>query len=70
MLTAEEKRAYQRAHCHANKERWRAKRLRWERKMRALVLTAKNRPCADCGGRWPAVVMEFDHRRKAAVAPW
>src|SRR5690242_8399295 len=62
MQTAEEKRAYQRAHYHANKEKWREKRFRWERKMRGLILEAKDRPCADCGGRWPAVVMEFDHR--------
>jgi hypothetical protein len=59
--TAEEKRAYQRAHYHANKERWRQKRVRWEAKIRALVLAAKDRPCADCGGRWHPLVMEFDH---------
>jgi hypothetical protein len=62
MQTIEEKRAYYRAHYQANKEMWRQKRLRWELKMRALVLAAKDRPCADCGGRWPAPVMEFDHR--------
>jgi hypothetical protein len=61
MLTAEEKRAYQRAHYHANKEMWRQKRQRWEAKIRALILTAKDRPCADCGGRWHPLVMEFDH---------
>ena len=62
MPTAEEKRAYQRAHYHANKERWREKCLPAEAKMRALILEAKDRPCADCGGRGPAIVMEFDHR--------
>jgi hypothetical protein len=61
MQTAEEKRAYQRAHYHANKEMWRRKRLRWEAKMRALILEAKDRPCVDCGGRWHPLVMEFDH---------
>jgi hypothetical protein len=66
VLTAEEKRAYQRAHYHANKEKWREKRLRWEGKMRALILAAKDRPCVDCGGRWPAIVMEFDHRPETA----
>jgi len=59
--TAEEMRAYQRAHYHANKEMWRAKRTRYEAKLRALVLEAKNKPCADCGGRWHPLVMEFDH---------
>jgi hypothetical protein len=61
MLTDEEKRAYQRAHYHANKEKWRAKRMRWEAKIRTLVLEAKDKPCTDCAGRWPAIVMEFDH---------
>ena len=62
MQTAEEKRPYQRAHYHANKEMWRRKRQRYEAKMRALILEAKARPCADCGRTWPAMVMEFDHR--------
>ena len=60
--TPEEKRAYQRAHYHANKEGWRRKRLRYEAKMRGVILNAKDVPCADCGGQWPAIIMEFDHR--------
>ena len=62
MKTPEENRAYQRAHYHANKEKWREKRLRWEKKMRALVLEAKDRFCTDCSERWPAIVMQYDHR--------
>jgi hypothetical protein len=58
---AERKRAYQRAHYHANKEKWREKRMRYEAKVRALILAAKDRPCADCGGCWHPLVMEFDH---------
>jgi hypothetical protein len=61
MRTLEEKREYQRAHYHAHKEMWREKRLRWEAKIRSLILATKDRPCADCGGRWEALVMEFDH---------
>jgi hypothetical protein len=61
MKTAEEKRAYQRAHYHANKESWRAKRLRWEAKIRGQILASKDRPCTDCGGRWHPLIMEFDH---------
>ncbi len=57
----EKKRAYQRAHYQANKGLWREKRMRYEAKMRALILAAKDRPCADCGGRWHPLVMEFDH---------
>jgi hypothetical protein len=61
MQTAEEKRAYQRAHYYAHKERWREKRVRWEAKIRGLILAAKDRPCADCGGRWHPLIMEFVH---------
>ncbi len=62
MATPEENRAYQRAHYHANKELWRRKRMRYEAKMRALILADKDRPCGDCGLNWPAIVMEHDHR--------
>ncbi len=62
MPTAEEKRAYQRAHYHANKEAWRAKRRRYETKMRDIILKGRECPCADCGRRWAAIVMEYDHR--------
>jgi hypothetical protein len=61
MQTAEEKRAYYRAHYHANKEAWRRKRQKWEAKMKALILEAKDKPCKDCDGRWHPLVMEFDH---------
>jgi len=61
MKTAEEKQAYQRAHYHANKEKWREKRVRYEAKIRDRKLAAKDKPCADCGGRWHPLVMEFDH---------
>jgi hypothetical protein len=39
-------------------------------KLRAIVLAAKDRPCADCGVRYPSYVMDFDHQRdkRAAVA--
>lgn len=61
MKTREEKAAYQRAHYHANKEMWRRKRMRYEAKVRAMIVAAKDKPCADCGGRWHPLVMEFDH---------
>lgn len=28
---------------------------------RALIAALKDRPCADCGGVFPPVVMQFDH---------
>jgi hypothetical protein len=61
MDDTERKRAYQRAHYHANKEMWRRKRVRYEAKIRAMILAAKDQPCKDCGGRWHPLVMEFDH---------
>jgi len=60
MLT-EAERAYQRAHYHANKEKWREKRKKYEAKVRSLIVAAKDRPCTDCGGKWHPLVMEFDH---------
>jgi len=35
--------------------------MRWEAKIRALILEAKNKPCADCSPSWHPLVMEFDH---------
>lgn len=32
-------------------------------RIRATIAEAKNRPCADCGGRFPTCVMDFDHVR-------
>ena len=31
-------------------------------KLRAMVIEFKNRPCMDCGGRFPYYVMQLDHR--------
>ncbi len=27
-----------------------------------MIQSAKNKPCADCGNKFPLVCMEFDHR--------
>lgn len=32
-------------------------------KAQAIIREAKAVPCADCGGRWPHYVMQFDHVR-------
>lgn len=29
---------------------------------RALINEAKNKPCSDCGIKYPSYVMQFDHR--------
>lgn len=31
-------------------------------RIRRILDEAKDRPCADCGGRFPPFVMDFDHR--------
>lgn len=36
---------------------------RWRRAIAAKIDEAKNKPCADCGGRFPPCVMEFHHVR-------
>jgi hypothetical protein len=53
--------AYHRAYYHSHKEAYRKKRRRYETKLRGLILEYKNRPCSDCGGVWPPLVMELDH---------
>ena len=32
-------------------------------RVRAFVITAKSKPCADCGIQYPCYVMDFDHVR-------
>ena len=60
MKTLEEKRA----HYQANKEKYRVKRAKYESRLRAVILAAKDKPCVDCGGTWPPCVMELDHREE------
>src|SRR5947209_17902561 len=60
MGDAEQKRAYQRAHYHAHKEQWRAKRMRYETNIRLIILASINKPFSDCGVRWHTMVMELD----------
>jgi hypothetical protein len=45
----------------------RSRRLRRER-VRAIIVAAKDVPCADCGVRYPPVVMDLDHVRGEKVA--
>jgi hypothetical protein len=61
------KAAYQRQWYLRNAERHRANaaRLRLEirRRNKEIVRRAKDVPCQDCGRRYPAHVMDFDHVR-------
>lgn len=38
-------------------------RQNYKTKIRKLIREAKNKPCVDCGERYPYYVMEFDHVR-------
>jgi formate-dependent nitrite reductase cytochrome c552 subunit len=38
-----------------------AKRANWRRQA-AMLDVLRDRPCADCGGRFPPCSMDFDHR--------
>ena len=38
------------------------------KKLRAIARAAKDRPCADCGGRFHYCAMDFDHVRGRKVA--
>jgi hypothetical protein len=38
------------------------RRNKAKNKMRAYLAKIKDRPCADCGKRYPTYVMDFDHR--------
>ena len=54
------------AHRHrgyyaSNKEYYVAKRQRLREKHRHEIQRLKDKPCADCGGRFPYYVMDFDH---------
>ena len=69
-------RAYHRLYYRENKSRFIAKnrnnKNRQRRRLRTILLRAKERPCQDCGGTFHPWVMELDHRegtvKEAAVA--
>lgn len=51
-----------RNHYKRKKPSYLKRNLRAYAERRQLVLTAKSRPCADCGVQYPYYVMDFDHR--------
>jgi hypothetical protein len=58
--------AYHRAYYKKNKTRFieknRRNKNRQRKRLKAILLEAKQRSCADCGGEFHPWVMEFDHR--------
>jgi hypothetical protein len=55
--------AYQKDYYKRNPQSVLSSSRRRTRKLRAIVTEAKNKPCADCGQRFPHYVMDLDHRR-------
>lgn len=54
------RKAYDQAYFQANKHR-RPPRIDNNGHFKRWYHQLKDRPCADCGGRFPAVVMQWDH---------
>lgn len=50
-------------HYQLNKEYYIKKAQKAKEKTRQLVRESKNKPCADCGVKYPYYVMDFDHTR-------
>ena len=51
-----------RSHYQRNKSRYLERNSRTNARHRALIRSAKSRPCMDCGVQYPYYVMDFDHR--------
>ena len=50
-----------RAHNEKRADAVKAAKARASAEKRAVLAALKDRPCTDCGGRFPAVAMDFDH---------
>jgi hypothetical protein len=51
-----------RSHYNRNKRQYTEKNLRAFNNRRKFAKKMKDRPCADCGIKYPFYVMDFDHR--------
>lgn len=58
---------YHRKHYLANKSRYFARNKKYKQIFDAILEKLKDRPCADCGERFPTYVMDFDHIRGKKV---
>jgi hypothetical protein len=48
-------------HYYKNKQQYLDRNTAKKKEMEAIYREAKNRPCADCGVKYPPWVMQFDH---------
>ncbi len=57
--------AYQREYQRENRSKLTAKKAERRQAQREFINGFKSKPCADCGGSFPACVMDFHHVRGA-----
>lgn len=53
-----------RKYYRSNHKYFMEKNKRQKERLRAVLRKLKDRPCADCGGRFPYCAMDFDHRER------
>jgi hypothetical protein len=53
---------YKREYYRRNKALYLDRVKRSQQQRQAILRAAKDKPCADCGKRYPCYVMDFDHR--------
>src|SRR6478609_9430848 len=56
------RRKYNRGHYKLNKSLYLARNKRTVLRLAAFVDSLKNKPCQDCGVKFPPCAMDFDHR--------
>jgi hypothetical protein len=56
--------AYFQEYYRKNKAVYVASANRFHKKIKALLRSAKDKPCADCGQMYPYYVVDFDHRER------
>lgn len=55
-------RQYKQEYYQKNRDKYIARSLAHKRRLKAILLEAKNQPCSDCKRRFPPYVLDFDHR--------
>lgn len=58
----DKRRACHKRYYERNKQLYYEKNLRRRRELTEFVNQLKDKPCADCGVKYPPYVMDFDHR--------
>ena len=53
---------YGRNHFKNNKSQYTDRRRKYRKRRREFIVAQKDKPCFDCGVKYPYYVMDFDHR--------